>query len=236
MSLKNLKLPFDIHCGGKDLMFPHHTNECAQAAALGYGVTANYWLHNEFVNVENAAKMSKSLNNCVTLSSLEVSGPIIRLALLRTHYKDPLNWSENTILDSSVIYNKWRRVLGNYLIANNLRWPIKKKGFVFPEVLEILSKNLNTPLAISYLDNKIEKLKNSDFSFYLDLIESFDLLGIIFNMSYINDAAVKEMVEARDRHKREKNYMAADKIRETLKSEGILLQDGPNCTLWYKYE
>lgn len=240
MGIKHLGAPYDIHGGGIDLKFPHHTNECAQAKALNHQNLANYWLHNQFVNIitkgDIATKMSKSLANDTDLSMLTESGYVIRLTLMRAHYLDPLTWSETSLKESCIIYNKWRRIMGNYLIVNSLQWPLNGYGFVLPNLLQAISNNLNLPNFIMLLNQNIQLIEQNKVSieFYLDLLSSFNLIGIVFDLNYTQDEEIKSLVIRREELKKIGDYVAADKIRNFLKEKGVTLQDGSFGTSWYQ--
>ena len=146
MSLEHLGAEFDIHCGGQDLVFPHHENEIAQSrCANGTAVMARYWLHNGYLNIDNT-KMSKSLGNVFLVRELlqDHPGEVLRLALLSAHYRQPLDWSAN-LLDES------RRKLDRLYGA--LRDAGIPAGDAEPDpgVLAALNDDINTPGALAVL-------------------------------------------------------------------------------------
>jgi cysteinyl-tRNA synthetase len=150
---RHLGETIDIHAGGLDLIFPHHENELAQSRCAHRGVPlAHYWLHNGFLSMAGSDKMSKSLGNVVTVSELLAQGhkgETLRLALLSAHYRQPLEWSDALIAQSKATLDRWYRTKAILL----------KKGDLEPpeDVLEALSNDLNTPLALSHISNLAKK-------------------------------------------------------------------------------
>ncbi|MFQ5783512.1 MAG: cysteine--tRNA ligase [Alphaproteobacteria bacterium] len=152
MSEKYLGVPFDIHGGGQDLIFPHHENERAQSlCAHGIEIFANYWVHNGFVNM--GEKMSKSLGNIVTvedvLKSVNGKGEVARLMMLSTHYRKPLDWTALGVRDAKKKLDHWYKAL---LLAKEAQIELLPAQQAPVQVLGALEDDLNTPLAISYLD------------------------------------------------------------------------------------
>jgi cysteinyl-tRNA synthetase len=159
MSYQNLGFPFDIHCGGVDLQFPHHTNENVQAVAAGYQDYARYWMHTHFVNVQSG-KMSKSLHNVLRLSDISADPMIIRTAMVMTHYRSPIQWSDDIITQASALYNKWRRSLGKRL-GLALHFDLTKHAIQDhqSDYIDALCDDFNTPSAIRILDKRISDLE-----------------------------------------------------------------------------
>jgi cysteinyl-tRNA synthetase len=155
MSWKHLGETFDIHGGGIDLVFPHHENEIAQSrCAFHTQVMANYWMHNGFLQVEGE-KMSKSLGNFFTIRELldKWPGDVLRLQMLMTHYRQPIDWTEGRAEVARMELEEWANVISMY--ANLPDAPIP------PEVIEALSDDLNTPNAITVLRELFSKAKNA---------------------------------------------------------------------------
>src|SRR4029079_19329629 len=148
MSEAHLGESFDIHGGGLDLIFPHHENELAQSEAAHEGKPfVRFWVHNGFLSVEST-KMSKSLGNFVTVHELleqDIPGEAIRLALLSTHYRDPLDWNDEKLEQAKATLDRWYRALSLADEASLM------PGHAPSKVVEALEDDLNTPQAIAYL-------------------------------------------------------------------------------------
>jgi cysteinyl-tRNA synthetase len=214
----------DIHGGGLDLVFPHHENEAAQSrCAHGGTPLARFWLHNGFVDF-GAEKMSKSLGNVVTPEELFAAGhkgEVLRLALLSAHYRSPLPWTEALIAQSRATLDGLYRRAGD-----------AEPGEVDAGVLDALGDDLNTPLAIS----RLGQIEDAAI-----LKASANLLGLLgesgtrwFKGDAASDdaASIEQRVEERNAAKKTRDFATADRIRDELKAEGILLEDGPQGTSW----
>jgi len=210
----------DIHGGGLDLIFPHHENEIAQSRCAHGGIPlARYWVHNGFVDM-GAEKMSKSLGNIITPEELlkRHKGETLRLALLSAHYRSPLPWAEALIAQSKAVLDGLYRKAGD-----------AEPGNIDPAIIEALADDLNTPLALSRL---------SAIDDPADLKASAHLLGLLtasedeWFRGEGDSGDIETRIVARTEAKARRDFTEADRIRDELKAEGILLEDGPSGTTW----
>ncbi len=211
----------DIHGGGLDLIFPHHENEIAQSRCAHSGAPlARFWVHNGFVDM-GAEKMSKSLGNIVTPAELLAQGhkgETLRLALLSAHYRQPLPWTDALIAQAKAILDRFYRLAGN-----------SEAGEIDGEVIEALCDDLNTPAALARLQSIDDPAT---------LKASARLLGLLATTADSwfrgngDASAIDVRIEERSKAKRNRDFAAADRIRDELKAEGIILEDGPNGTTW----
>ena len=234
MSAKYLGKQFDIHGGGTDLIFPHHENEIAQSYACNNCLMANYWIHNGHVLV-NGTKMSKSLGNFLTVHDLlqQFDGEVIRLALLMTHYRHPIDFSNNLLVQAKSILDRWYNSIRdiNYEKTENLN----------NNVIESLSNDLNTAQAITHLSSQINLINKGNKEIVPEFINTCrTLLGIMFynpnewfyNKQHYSAKKIEQQIELRAKAKREKNFAEADRIRNMLKENNIELEDTPTGTRW----
>jgi cysteinyl-tRNA synthetase len=234
MSAAYLGEIFDIHGGGLDLIFPHHENEIAQSrCAHGTAVMANYWLHNGFLQVEGE-KMSKSLGNFVTIRDVlnDWPGEVVRLAMLKTHYRQPIDWTLRGLKEASETLGKWRSRA------------VLPAAIEFPEgVVDALNDDLNTPRAIAQIHGiAFHERKDATGRAEQERAEArmhgaLTLLGLQSALEegwvrgkrpsdgHASDAAVSAMVAARATARKEKNFAEADRIRTELEAMGIVLKD-----------
>ena len=241
MSKKTLGLPFDIHGGGRDLIFPHHENEIAQSCCSTANIDepssyAKYWMHNGFVTI-NGEKMAKSLGNIILVKDLAENyhGEVIRLALLSSHYRQGLDWNEKVIHQASKLINKL------YEIKNDLdEVVISKNNKNNVDTISILMDDLNTPGLITEL-NKIVKEYNSlevdreNIKTRLSLISN--VLGILQDETFNNiseefKTKIDDLVSKRSNAKKNKNFELADAIRQELLELGVEIKDSTDGTKW----
>ena len=241
MSKKTLGLPFDIHGGGRDLIFPHHENEIAQSCCSTANIDepssyAKYWMHNGFVTI-NGEKMAKSLGNIILVKDLAENyhGEVIRLALLSSHYRQGLDWNEKVIHQANKLINKLYEIkddLDEVVISKN-----NKNNL---DTISILMDDLNTPGLITEL-NKIVKEYNSlkvdreNIKIRLSLISK--VLGILQDETFNNiseefKSKIDDLVAKRSNAKKNKNFELADAIREELLELGIEIKDSSDGTKW----
>ncbi|WP_421695603.1 cysteine--tRNA ligase [Aestuariivirga sp.] len=223
MSWKHLGEVFDIHGGGIDLVFPHHENEIAQTrCAFGHGVMANVWMHNGFLQVEGQ-KMSKSLGNFFTINELlaDWPGDVLRFNMLRTHYRQPIDWTLKSLEES------WRILEGFFATAGSAG---AEQGTIGDSVLEALKDDLNTPKAIAEL-HALDKPGHQK-----ELGETLKALGFTGNLASpkaaagVDAAAVNALITARLEARNAKNWAESDRIRDALAAMGIAIKDNKNGT------
>jgi cysteinyl-tRNA synthetase len=218
---RHLGETIDIHGGGLDLIFPHHENEIAQSRCAHEGAPlARYWLHNGFLSMAGAEKMSKSLGNVVTVADLLEQGhkgEVLRFALLSAHYRQPLDWSAQLIAQSKATLDRLYRTAGD-----------AKPAAPDSAVVEALSDDLNTPLALSRLGALSDPAA---------LRGSAALLGFLGQGSSAwfqgeSDSRIDALVAARTAAKKQRDFAEADRLRAALAAEGVLLEDSPAGTIW----
>ena len=247
MAEKTLSLPFDIHGGGLDLTFPHHENEIAQSCAAhdfkNPQEYAKYWIHNGFVTMDGE-KMSKSLGNIFLVNDLleQYPGETLRLSLLSSHYKQPLNWNTDIIEQAQKNLDRLYRVL-----KDNIKIVIDKQAKPSEEVTKALSDDLNSSLAIyeiNSLADNLSKCKLEEKSFFKgQLLASGKILGILQDcpnkwLKYgttnnnLDSNLIEELLNKRKEARDNKNFIEADKIRDKLKKMGIEIEDTSDGTIW----
>ena len=241
MSKKTLGLPFDIHGGGRDLIFPHHENEIAQSCCTSANIDepdsyAKYWMHNGFVTI-NGEKMAKSLGNIILVKDLAENyhGEVIRLALLSSHYRQGLDWNEKVIHQANKLINKL------YEIKDDLDdVTISDKNENNLDAISILMDDLNTPGLITELNNIVKEYNYSDskkenIKSRLSLISS--VLGILEDETF-NEISeelkikINDMVLKRSEAKNNKDFKTADAIRDQLIELGVEINDSSDGTEW----
>ena len=232
MSEKYLGKKFDIHGGGLDLIFPHHENEIAQSRCNNNTSSfANYWIHNGFVTI-NKEKMSKSLGNIITISDAvkKYSGQVVRLALLSAHYSQPLDWNDDLLNNQKSILNKWYNLYSDKQDHNYI-------------IDDILLDDLNTPGFIAKIHELYNAAIKGDEKKKIEFNQACRFLGLFsetkkdwesFKKSKIkvSESYILKKIEERTVAKNKGNFSAADKIRDELLSEGVLIEDQKGKTIW----
>ncbi len=241
MSKKTLGLPFDIHGGGRDLIFPHHENEIAQSCCTSASIDepdsyAKYWMHNGFVTI-NGEKMAKSLGNIILVKDLAENyhGEVIRLALLSSHYRQGLDWNEKVIHQANKLINKLYKIkedLDDVTISD------KNKNNL--DAISILMDDLNTPGLITELNNIVKEYNSSqgekeNIKSRLSLISS--VLGILEDETFNKISEefknkIDDMILKRSKAKNNKDFKTADAIRDQLIELGVEINDSSDGTEW----
>ena len=247
MSEKTLGLPFDIHSGGMDLVFPHHENEIAQTCSLDENHEpqsfAKFWFHNGFVNVEGE-KMSKSIGNIKLVHDLkkQYKGEVLRLTLLSAHYRQPLNWTKEIIDQNSKMLDRFYRSL------KDLQDIETSSETISEEIMESLLDDLNTPKVLAKLNTLSNTLSSANSeekrNIKNNLIAVGKILGVMQEDPNIwlgyNQTAnpekeeIERLINQRNEARRNKDFKLADQIRDKLKSKGIEIEDTKNGTIWRK--
>ena len=243
MSTQYLGETFDIHGGGADLQFPHHENEIAQSCCAYRGSEfAKTWVHNGFLSVEGE-KMSKSLGNFITMGDLleqGVKGEVIRLALLTTHYKKPLDWTEKGLRDAIMSLNNFYRVLLEESNDGIFDYDKEEPEKLYNKFIKALEDDLNTPSAIVQLRELSVKASGAkgdlkkEFKKYL--IKAANIIGLLeespenwFPKEEIS-ADIEKLIAERKTARTNKNWAESDRIRDELATQGIILKDNPDGT------
>jgi len=246
MSEKHLGETIDIHAGGQDLKFPHHENELAQSTcAHGGKPFARYWLHNGFLSIDDT-KMSKSLGNVVLVHDLieTIPGEVIRLALLSAQYRQPLDWSDETVDGARKQLDRLYGALRGIDVPEAARRAAEPS----PAVVEALEDDLNTPKALAEmfdLAKRLNKAESEDERIALaaELHACGELTGLLASdpedwFAAVPDDAglsaedIETLLEKREAARAARDFATADEIRDRLGAAGIAIEDGPSGTRW----
>lgn len=245
----------DIHCGGQDLIFPHHENEIAQSECCNGVPFANYWMHNGYINVDNV-KMSKSLDNFFTVRDVaeKYGYEPIRYLMISSQYRSPINYSVDIIEQCKASLQRL------YTCRDNLDFAVANGADTIPdnadEIENMLSlrreqfitamdDDLNTADAISAVFELVRDINTSVIGenaskslaeFAANLFDELTgVLGLVYNRKNESlDSEIEALIEARQNARKEKNWAEADRIRDELKSRGIILEDTPQGVKWHR--
>ena len=220
----------DIHGGGQDLKFPHHENEIAQSMAYNGHPIANYWMHNQMINIDGE-KMSKSLGNVLWAKDLivEFGCNVFKWLMLSTHYRNPLNMTDDVIAGVRKEVSKVENATKNaslYLQVNHVPAHDYKKGTV-DAMVNALEDDLNTSLALTQvLDqvkvlNQVMRVREKDNDEYATLVKMGDVLGFLFEGTKLSEEDIA-LYEQWNAYKKENNFDEADRVRKELTERGIL--------------
>jgi cysteinyl-tRNA synthetase len=245
MSRQYLGVTFDIHGGGQDLVFPHHENEIAQSVCAHGQPFARTWMHNGHLMVEGE-KMSKSLGNFFTVRELldEAPGEAIRLAMLSTHYHQPMDWTAAGLKAARGILDRLYQALRGVADV-----PAEPAAQLPGALLSALEDDLNTPLAVAHLHELAGALNKATApaekaAHKAALLASGEVLGLLqqdpeawfrwtpAGQASLGDEEIDGLIDRRTAARKAKDFKEADRIRQELAAQGILLEDGPTGTIW----
>ena len=235
MSKKYLGDKFDIHGGGRDLIFPHHENEIAQSRCANENEAfANYWIHNGFITMSNE-KMAKSEGNILKINEFKKkgNGQVLRLALISSHYRQSLDWNDNLINQCQNTLNKWYE---SYV-------DVKKSKLIPNAYLSPLCDDLNTPGYIANLHKLFEKSQKGELKDKETFVSACNFIGLLtqtkkewleYKKSKLNisEKEILLKIDERNKAREDKNYKLADKIRNELLDKNILIEDTNGKTTW----
>ena len=231
----------DIHGGGQDLLFPHHENERAQSCcSSGEDELANYWVHNGYVTL-SGEKMSKSLGNIFTVDELltHFDGEVLRLVLLSTHYRKPLDWSQNALEKAKASLDSIYQMLSDT--------SSEAKGTAIESAVsdfeQCLLKDLNTPQALTLLRQYAKRARSEGAGWRATVLECGQRIGLLQRSPQnwfhgqratndIDTATIEQAIAQRQQAKQQRNFALADSIRDDLKQRGIILEDSQQGTVW----
>lgn len=251
MSFRYLGEEFDIHCGGQDLIFPHHEDEIAQSRGAGYGF-ARYWLHNGFLNIDDE-KMSKSLGNFFTLRDVfkRYTPPAVRFFLLSAHYRAPQNFSEENLQHAENTLKRYNDFILRVMEITG-KGPTGEVGEVTRDLIENakqgfeegLDDDLNISKALAFIADLIRAVNSSidrgsvtpsEAASVISFLQNInEVLGIFSFEREMLPEEIEALMEERTRARTEKNFARADEIRDTLLERGIVLEDTRDGTRWKK--
>lgn len=245
MAAKHLGKIIDIHCGGKDLLFPHHENEVAQSCCANNTRNfANYWVHNGFITMSDQ-KMSKSLGNIQLIREVlaEIKGEVARWVLLSAHYRQSVDWTEETVAQAMKTLD---RIYSTLRDVKDITWD--KSTAIDEELLAALNDDINTPKAFARVNQLAKLLANATSvdkktKLKSSLLTSCELLGVLqsdpeawFVEKQAGGADIKAQVEQliieRDQARKDKDWGRSDEIRDQLDHLGVVLEDSPEGTRW----
>ncbi len=246
MSNELLGNHFDIHGGGADLSFPHHENEIAQSEGCTGETFVNYWMHNGFVRI-NDEKMSKSLGNFFTVREIleHFRAEEVRYFILTSHYRSPLNYDDEHLLNARQALTRFYTSLRGMPVARPSGGEACVEAF-----MQAMKDDFNTPEALAAmfeLAREVNRLREEESEKAAGLAAQLKSLGAILGIlqedpdtflkggvtsGALSDEEIEEMIRQRIQARADKNWAEADRIRDALDNQGIILEDGANGTTW----
>lgn len=251
MIKKNMGDTIDIHAGGKDLTFPHHENEIAQSEALTGRKLANYWMHNGFVNINNE-KMSKSLGNFVLAHDIIQQYPpeVVRFFMLMAHYRTPINFSDELLVGAQAGLDRLKNAVANLShrlgetadLGDAESWLEKVNQYKERFIME-MDDDFNSANGISVLfdlareANVYLREEQTSKQVLEAFIQLFAEVGTVLGVDFSEEKAlldedIDQLIEERNKARKERNFARADEIRDLLKEQNILLEDTPQGVRW----
>ncbi len=249
MAGRYLGKTIDIHCGGQDLIFPHHENEIAQSECANGCTFARYWMHNGYINVDNR-KMSKSLGNFFTVREVadKFGYEPIRYIMISSHYRSPINYSVDILNQSKSALERL------YTCLENMNFALKnaEEGGEVPafietrkaEFIKAMDDDLNTADALAAIFNLVKDInitlsENPGKDTITACLNAFDelceVLGLVYNREEdLLDSEIEELINKRTEARKNKDFALADAIRDELKEKGIVLEDSPAGVKWHR--
>ena len=251
MAGKYLGNTIDIHCGGQDLIFPHHENEIAQSECLTETKFANYWMHNGYINIDNE-KMSKSKNNFFTVREVaqQYGYEPIRYLMISSHYRSPINYAPDIMEQCKSAVQRL------YNFKENLKFAVEKSSLLKEEAkinledyklrfINALSDDLNTADALGIVFELVKEVNSNILSLKSQSRETLEKVMLIFNemmsvlgLLYENknsednklNLEIENLIKLRENARKEKNWKRADELRDLLNSKGVTIEDTPQGT------
>ncbi len=252
MVKKYLGDTIDIHAGGQDLAFPHHENEIAQSEALTGKTMANYWLHNGYIKIDNE-KMSKSLGNFVLVHDIiqQHSPDVVRFFMLTAHYRSPINFSEELLISAKSSLDRLKTTVANVkhrlsesadLAIENKSW-LEKGAELQARFIKEMDDDFNTANAITVMFDtakeanvylREQQTSKEVLQYFLSLLEEMgSVLGFsLEEQTELLDGEIESLIEQRNQARKDKNFELADKIRDQLNEQGIILEDTAQGVRW----